>query len=65
MCANAFTMRSADTCIFRDPYMKKRPKSHSYLLQGTETYREPTRCFTRFLQDNSITYKNFYKIFTR
>ncbi len=24
MCANAFTMRSADTCIFRDPYMKKR-----------------------------------------
>ncbi len=29
MCANAFTMRSADTCIFHDPYMKKRPEIRS------------------------------------
>ncbi len=26
MHANACTMRSADTCVFRDPYMGKRPR---------------------------------------
>ncbi len=32
MCANACTMHSADTCVFRDPYMGKRPEEKTEVM---------------------------------
>ncbi len=36
MCANVFTMHSADTCIFRDPYMTIQVAMDKWLDSTTE-----------------------------
>ncbi len=56
MCANAFTMRSADTCIFRDPYMKKRPvKGWSPRAQANDVSNKPQAIVTLNTAQASVT----------
>ncbi len=55
MCANAFTMHSADTCIFRGPYVKKRPLFESYKLlfqENKQAHSQP--CAHQYFKLHSV-----------